>query len=120
MRNKKKKERRKDRIFGSVESDQDETIEYFENNHLDITDPQGVNLVKVAEAIYNNGNPGQFEAIGLQLPVGGQFRFSPNAPWSNIPSNGFLNFTAVFGSKAIIQYLEVMNVDKFNIYFAMN
>ena len=107
-------------IFGSVESDQNETIEYFNQHGLDISDPMGVNLVEVAEAIYNEGREGQFEAIGLQLPIGGQFRLSADAPWSTIPSNGFLNFTAVFGAKAIIKYLEIMNVDKFNVYFAMN
>lgn len=107
-------------IFGSIESDQDETIEYFENHGLDITDPIGVNIVEVAKAIYNKGWDGQFEAIGLQLPIDGQFRFSPDAPWSSIPSNGFLNFTSVFGSKAIINYLELNNVERFNVYFAMN
>ena len=107
-------------IFGSIESDQQETIEYFNQKGYDISDPQGVNLVEVAKAIYNDGKDGQFEAIGLQLPIEGQFRFSPKAPWSNIPSNGLLNFTAVFGSKAIVQYLELNNVDRFNVYFALN
>ena len=107
-------------IFGSIESDQDETIEYFENKGLDITDPRGVNIVEVAQQLYNNGMPGKFEAIGLQLPIEGQFRFSPNAPWSNIPSNGFLNFTATYGARAVVQYLEIANVSKFNIYFAMD
>ena len=107
-------------IFGSIESDQDATIEYFEDHGLDITNPMGVNLVKVAQDLYNNGMPGKFEAIGLQLPLEGQFRFSPNAPWSTIPSNGFLNFTGTFGARAVVQYLEIMNVDRFNIYFAMD
>lgn len=106
-------------IFGSIESDQDETIEYFSKHGLDITNPKGVNLVEVAREIYNNGWGGHFEAIGLQLPEGAQFRFSPNAPWSNIPSNGMMNFTALYGAKAITNYLEI-NAGSFNVYFAMN
>ena len=107
-------------IFGSIESDQDETIEYFNKKGLDISDPTGVNLVEVARAIYNNGNPGHFEAIGLQLPVGAQFRFNPNAPWSNIPSNGMMNFTALWGARAVTGYLEITNAERFNVYFAMD
>ena len=107
-------------IFGSIESDQLETIEYFNQKGYDVSDPIGVNLVQVARDIYNEGREGQFEAVGLQIPIDGQFRFAPDAPWSTIPSNGFLNFTSVFGSKAIIQYLELNNVDRFNVYFALN
>lgn len=112
-------------IFGSIESDQHETQNYFIKNKLDITNPKGVNLVEVARGIYNNGNSGHFEAIGLQLPVGSTFRFGPNLPWSNIPSNGMMNFTAVYGAKAITNYLEIdltgsEGGDSFNIYFAMN
>ena len=107
-------------IFGSIESDQLETIEYFNQKGYDINDPIGVNIVEVAKGIYNEGRDGQFEAVGLQLPIDGQFRFAPDAPWSTIPSNGFLNFTSVFGSKAIIGYLELNNVNRFNVYFALN
>lgn len=111
-------------IFGSIESDQDETRAYF-NKGLDITNPKGVNIVEVARQIYNGGNPGCFEAIGLQLPIGAKFRFGPNMPWSNIPSNGMMNFTALYGAKAITNYLEIdlsgsEGGDAFNVYFAMN
>lgn len=105
-------------IFGSIESDQIETMEYLEEKHGGSTN--GVNMVEVARALYNEGRPGVFELVGLQMPLEAEFRFAPDAPWSHIPSTGFLNFTAISGAKAIITYLEIANAETFNIYFGMN
>ena len=105
-------------IYGSLESDQDVVMEYLER--VNSGETEGVNMVEVASQVYNKGMPCTFEIVALQLPVGAQFRFGKNYPWSNIPSTGILNFPSTFGAKGLIEYLEITNAAKFNIYFAMN
>lgn len=104
-------------ILGSIESDQDKVAEIIEKNSGETV---GLNIVKIACDLYNGGNPGYFQGVGLQLPVDGQFRFAPDAPWSNIPSNGLLNYSALYDSKLLVNYLEINNADKFNVYFVMD
>lgn len=105
-------------IYGSIESDQDVVAEYL--NEINGGDTEGVNMVEVASHIYNKGMPATFEIVSLQLPVGAQFRFGKDFPWSNIPSTGIINFPSTFGAKGLVEYLEITNAAKFNIYFAMN
>lgn len=102
-------------IFGSIESAQDEVRALLKGD-----DTKGVNMVEIASKLFNKGRPGVFEVIGLELPEGAQFRFSPDVPWSTIPSTGYLNFAAMPGARALVGYLEIDGADTFNIYFGMN
>ena len=103
-------------IVGSLENDMEEVQKAIVANGNTTV---GLNLVELAEKIYNNGNTMNFEVAGIIMEPGDKFRFNEKYPWSTIPSDGHLSFSAVGPTELYVKYLEIDSAE-FKIYFVGN
>lgn len=103
-------------IIGSLDNNMEKVTEAILKNGGTTV---GLNLKELAQDIYNEGNPFNFEIVGIKLAQADRFRFGKNYPWSTVPEDGIVSFSATSDARLLVEYLEI-DSSTFNIFFAAN